>query len=188
LLNGISGRRKRKQSVNVIGHEKKNVREPNELLMAEFDSVEQGAGEFGKGELSPASVLAAYCHKIDFFLWIDPKRHTVRQRMTVEKCQLDKDGFAAVSVKPILRQPSPALDASARRRYHEGFVLEGGRWPALDASALRHPYLENTRQSLCFPVHLQSSKPQSGRAANCGRPCGLRVCRWHCTAPLRLSR
>ena len=49
LLDGISGRWKRKQDVNVIGHEKKNVREPNESLMAEFDSVEQGAGEFGKG-------------------------------------------------------------------------------------------------------------------------------------------
>jgi hypothetical protein len=49
LLDGISGRWKRKQGVNVIGHEKKNVREPNESLMAEFDSVEQGAGEFGEG-------------------------------------------------------------------------------------------------------------------------------------------
>ena len=48
----------------------------------------------------------------------------MRQRMTIEKCQLDKDGFAAVSVKPILRQPilrqpNPALDASARRPYLE---------------------------------------------------------------------
>jgi hypothetical protein len=75
--------------VNVIGHEKKNVREPNESLIAEFDSVEQGAGEFGMGQLSPASVLAVDCNKIDFFQWIDPKRHMVRQRMTVEKCQLD---------------------------------------------------------------------------------------------------
>jgi hypothetical protein len=49
LLEGISGRWKRKQGVDVIGHEKKNVREPNESLMAEFDSVEQGAGHFGKG-------------------------------------------------------------------------------------------------------------------------------------------
>jgi len=64
-------------------------------------------------------VLAAYCNKIDFVLWIDPKRHMVRQRMTVEKCQLDKDGFAAVSVKPILRQANRALDASARRPYLE---------------------------------------------------------------------
>jgi hypothetical protein len=49
LLDGISGRRKRKQGVKVIGHEKKNVREPNESLIAEFDSIEQGAREFGKG-------------------------------------------------------------------------------------------------------------------------------------------
>jgi hypothetical protein len=49
LLEGISGRWKRKQGVDVIGHEKKNMREPNESLMAEFDSVEQGAGHFGKG-------------------------------------------------------------------------------------------------------------------------------------------
>jgi len=49
LLDGISGRRERKQGVNVIGHEKKNVREPNESLVAEFDSVEQWAGKFGKG-------------------------------------------------------------------------------------------------------------------------------------------
>jgi hypothetical protein len=41
------------------------------------------------GQLSPASVLAVDCNKIDFFQWIDPKRHMVRQRMTVEKCQLD---------------------------------------------------------------------------------------------------
>jgi hypothetical protein len=64
-------------------------------------------------------MLAAYCNKIDFFLWIDPKRHMVRQRMTVEKCQLDKDGSAAVSVKLILQQPSSGLDASARRPYLE---------------------------------------------------------------------
>ena len=64
-------------------------------------------------------MLAAYGNKIDLFPWIDPERHTVRQRITVEKCQLDKDGFAAVSVKPILRQPGFALDASARRPYLE---------------------------------------------------------------------
>jgi hypothetical protein len=49
LLDGISGRWKRKQRVNVIRHEKKNMREPDKSLIAEFDSVEQGAGEFGKG-------------------------------------------------------------------------------------------------------------------------------------------
>jgi hypothetical protein len=92
----------------VIGHEQKNVREPNESLIAEFDRVEQRAGEFGKGKLNPASVLATYGNKIDFFLWIDPKRHIVGQRMTVEKCQLAKHGPAAVSVKPILpQQPCP---------------------------------------------------------------------------------
>ena len=73
----------------MIGHEKKNVRKPNESLVAEFDSIEQGAGEFGLGQLSPAPVLAGYGNEIDFFLWIDPKRHVVRQRMTVGKCQLD---------------------------------------------------------------------------------------------------
>ena len=119
LLDGISGRWKRKQGVNVIGHEKKNVGEPNESLVAEFDSVEHGGGEFGIGQLRPAPVLAGYCNKIDFLLWVNPKRHIVWQRMTAGKCQLDKDGFAAVSVKPILRRPSPALDASARRPYLE---------------------------------------------------------------------
>jgi hypothetical protein len=49
LLDGISGRWKRKQGVNVVGHEKKNVRKPNESLIAQFDSVEQWAGKFGKG-------------------------------------------------------------------------------------------------------------------------------------------
>jgi len=49
LLDGVSGRWKRKQSVNVIGHEKKNVREPNESFMAEFDAIEQGADEFRQG-------------------------------------------------------------------------------------------------------------------------------------------
>jgi hypothetical protein len=33
----------------MIGHEKKNVREPDETLMAVFDSVEQEVGDFGKG-------------------------------------------------------------------------------------------------------------------------------------------
>jgi hypothetical protein len=73
LLDGISGRWKRKQGVYVIGHEKKNVREPNESLMAEFDSVEQGAGDFGTGQLSPPPVLAGYCNKIDFILGIDQR-------------------------------------------------------------------------------------------------------------------
>jgi hypothetical protein len=89
--------------VNVIGHEKKNVREPDESLIAEFDRVEQGLSQFGIGQLNPAPVLAGYCNKIDCFLWVNPKRHLVWQRMTARKCQLDKDGPAAVSVKPILR-------------------------------------------------------------------------------------
>ena len=108
----------------MIGHEKKNVGEPNESFMAEFDSVEHGGGEFGIGQLRRAPVLAGYCNKIDFLLWVNPQRHIVRQRMTAGKCQLDKDGPAAVSVKsiprqPIPRQPGAALDASARRPYLE---------------------------------------------------------------------
>ena len=58
--------------MNVIGHEKKNVREPNELLMSEFDSFEERPGDFRMGQLSLASALTGYCNKIEFLLWIDP--------------------------------------------------------------------------------------------------------------------
>jgi hypothetical protein len=35
-----------------------NVREPNESIVADFDRVEQGGGEFRIGHLIQASVLA----------------------------------------------------------------------------------------------------------------------------------
>ncbi len=62
----------------MIGHEKKNVREPNESIVAEFDRVEQGGGELRMGQLIQASVLAVNRNKISFFLWVNPQRHMVR--------------------------------------------------------------------------------------------------------------
>ena len=63
----------------MIGHEKKNVREPNESIVAEFDRVEQGGGEFRIGQLIQAPVLAVNRNKINFFLRVNPQRHLVRQ-------------------------------------------------------------------------------------------------------------
>jgi hypothetical protein len=68
------------------------------------------------GQLIQAPVLAVNRNEINFFLWVNPQRHLVRQRMTARKFQSDKDGSVAVSVKPVPR-PSPAPDASARRPY-----------------------------------------------------------------------
>jgi hypothetical protein len=64
--------------VDVIGHEEKNVREPNESVMAELDGIEQRASDFRIGQLSQPPLLAVDCNKIDFILWVNPKWHVVR--------------------------------------------------------------------------------------------------------------
>jgi hypothetical protein len=45
----------------------------------------------------------------------------------------------------------------------------------------------NTCQFPWYSAHFPFPWPQN-RGSNCCQPCVLRVCRWHCTAPLRLSR
>jgi hypothetical protein len=52
--------------------EKKNAREPNESVVAEFDPVEKGGGEFRIGQLIKGTVLAVNRNKINFFLWVNP--------------------------------------------------------------------------------------------------------------------
>ncbi|MGA2176033.1 MAG: hypothetical protein ABSH38_13735 [Verrucomicrobiota bacterium] len=121
--------------MDVIGHEKKYVREPNESIMAEFDGVEQGGGEFGMDQLIQASVLAVNRNKINFFLRVNPKRHLVRQRMTDGKCQWHKDGPAVVSVKPVPPLSRPGRLGAASLPPHSS---QSRPCLAPDASA-RHP-------------------------------------------------
>ena len=62
----------------MIGHNKKNVRKPNEGVISEFDTVQQRSSDFSPGQLGLVAVLTNYCNKINFFGWVDPQRHFVR--------------------------------------------------------------------------------------------------------------
>ena len=62
----------------MIGHEKKDVREPNKSIIAEFDGFEQAGGEFGFRQLIRAPVPAVDRNKKNFFLRVNPKRHMMR--------------------------------------------------------------------------------------------------------------
>jgi hypothetical protein len=69
----------------MIGHEQKEVRPPQKLLLPMTDGFKQAFGNVWQGELIPAAFLAVDADEIGFLVRVHPRRNLMREKFAVDE-------------------------------------------------------------------------------------------------------
>ncbi len=87
---GFVGWRERQQRVQMVGHQKKNMRPPNKILLPVTNGFKQLLRRFRHGQLIAEPFFAVDGDEINFLMWIHPQRNLVRQTLGRQRFHASK--------------------------------------------------------------------------------------------------
>ena len=123
-LESLLGGRKRNQRMHVIGHNQKKMRPPQAFLLPMLNGFEKRFSNMRQRQLIRPAYSTIDRDEINFLLWIDPKRHLVRQSLAAGNLH-ERENRNAVAQRNAIGRDG-ALRRSAPR-------TSGATWDVADA-------------------------------------------------------